>query len=171
LGSPVNLLRGASGEAPSQDVARMTSDGLVLHLERTLPASRDAVYRALTTPDELGKWWGPQGFTTPRVEIDARTGGAYRFAMQPPEGEPFHLEGEFREVDPPARLVYTFRWDPPDTDDRETTVTLSLEDRGKETGVRLTQGDFATEARYAFHEAGWSESFDRLEALLAESRP
>jgi uncharacterized protein YndB with AHSA1/START domain len=47
--------------------------------------------------------------------------------MQPPEGELFYLSGEFREVDPPARLACTFCWDPPDPDDQQTVVTLSLE--------------------------------------------
>jgi uncharacterized protein YndB with AHSA1/START domain len=144
------------------------SDGLVLRLERTLPAPRAAVYRALTDPEELGKWWGPRGFTAPSVEFDPQVGGGYRIAMQPPDGDLFHLSGEFREVEPPARLAYTFRWDPPDPDDRETVVTLSLEDRGEETELRLTQGEFATEERYALHEAGWTESFERLEQVLGE---
>lgn len=49
-------------------------------------------------------------------------------------------------------------------------VTLSLEDRGEETQVRLTQGEFATEERYALHEAGWTESFERLQQVLREVR-
>jgi uncharacterized protein YndB with AHSA1/START domain len=140
--------------------------GLVLRLEWTLPARRAAVYRALTDPEELGRWWGPRGFTTPRVEFEPRVGDGYRIAMQPPEGEVFHLSGEFKEVEPPARLAYTFRWEPPAPDDRETEVVLVLEDRGEKTRVALTQGSFATEERYALHEAGWSESMERLEQLL-----
>jgi uncharacterized protein YndB with AHSA1/START domain len=126
------------------------------------------VYRALTDPEELAKWWGPLGFTVPSVEFDPQVGGGYRIAMQPPDGDLFHLSGEFRDVQPPARLAYSFRWDPPDPDDRETVVVLSLEDRGEETEVRLTQGAFATEERYALHEAGWTESFDRLEQMLGD---
>jgi uncharacterized protein YndB with AHSA1/START domain len=59
--------------------------------------------------------------------------------MQPPGGDLFYLSGEFREVDPPARLAYTFRWDPPDPDDRQTVVKLSLQDRGEPTEVLLAQ--------------------------------
>jgi hypothetical protein len=47
-------------------------------------------------------------------------------------------------------------------------VTLSLEDRGERTKVRSTQSEFATEERCALHEAGWTESFDRLEQVLGE---
>lgn len=141
-----------------------------VRLERTLPAPRDAVWRALTDATALQAWWGPSGFTAPTVEFEPKPGGTYRIAMQPPGGELFHLSGTFREVEPPARLAYTFVWDPPDPDDRETLATLDLEDRGDETGVRLTQGGFATEERRALHEAGWSESFDRLREYLARAR-
>ena len=90
----------------------------------------------------------------------------YRIAMQPPQGELFHLHGEFREVDPPSLLAYTFVWDPANPDDRETLATLSLEDRGERTEVSFTQGVFATEERRALHEGGWSDSFDKLAELL-----
>lgn len=145
---------------------KATSHGLMLRLKRVLPAPRAVVYRALTDPGELAKWWGPRGFTAPSVEFDPRVGGSYRIAMQPPEGDLFHLFGEFREVDPPVRLTYTFRWDPPAPDDRETVVTLTLQDRGKETEVLFTQGEFATEARRALHEEGWTDGFGRLEQVL-----
>ena len=118
-------------------------------------------------PEELAKWWGPRGFTTPAIEIDPRVGGRYRFAMQPPEGDLFHLTGEFREVDPPSRLAYTFVWQPPDPDDRETVVTLSFRDEDGSTEVNFTQGVFATEQRRALHEQGWTESFERLQELLS----
>ena len=144
-------------------------EGLVLRLNRILRAPRPAVYRGLTDREELAKWWGPRGFTAPSVEFDPRVGGSYRIAMQPPDGDLFHLSGEFREVDPPARLAYTFRWDPPDPDDRETVVTLSLGDRGEGAEVLLSQGEFATQERLALHEQGWTESFGRLEQALIEA--
>jgi uncharacterized protein YndB with AHSA1/START domain len=143
------------------------TDGLWLRMRRALPAPRTRVYRAMADPEELGKWWGPRGFTSNAVDFDLSIGGRYRIAMQPPDGDLFHLAGEFREVNPPARLAYTFRWEPADPDDRETVATLSLEERGSETEVQLDQGEFATEERRALHEGGWTDSFDRLEELLA----
>jgi uncharacterized protein YndB with AHSA1/START domain len=143
-----------------------TGDGLLLALSRVLPAARPAVWEALTNPPQLARWWGPAGFSIPVVEFDARVGGSYRIAMQPPEGEPFHLRGEFREVDPPSRLALTFNWDPPDPDDRETLAELTLEEHGEQTEVRFSQGPFATEERRALHEGGWSDSLEKLERLL-----
>jgi uncharacterized protein YndB with AHSA1/START domain len=142
-------------------------DGLVLRLKRILPAPRGAVYRALTDPEELAKWWGPRGFSAPSVDFDPRVGRSYRIAMQPPDGDLFYLSGEFREVDPSGRLAYTFRWDPPDPDDRQTVVSLSLQDRGERTEILLTQGEFATQERLALHEEGWIDSFGRLEQVLS----
>ncbi len=147
----------------------MTADSgeMTLHLERVLPAPRSRVFTAHTEPDELAKWWGPKGFTAPSVEVDLRVGGSYRIAMQPPNGDPFYLSGEFREVDPPTRLAYTFRWEDPDPDDRETVVTLALGDLGESTELIVDQGVFATEGRRALHEQGWTEALDRLQALIS----
>jgi uncharacterized protein YndB with AHSA1/START domain len=142
---------------------------LTLHMKRVLPAPRSLVFRACTEPEELAKWWGPRGFTAPSVEIDLRVGGSYRIAMQPPEGELFHLTGEFREVDPPGRLAYTFRWEDPDPDDQETVVTLSFRDLGESTELVVAQGPFATEPRHALHDDGWTDSLDRLEKLMSGS--
>ena len=140
---------------------------LALGMKRTVRAPASVVFRACTEPEELAKWWGPRGFTTPAIEMDLRVGGRYRIAMQPPEGDLFHLTGEFREVDPPARLAYTFVWEPPDPDDRETLVTLSFRQVDGLTEVNYTQAVFATEQRRALHEQGWRESFERLQQLLS----
>jgi uncharacterized protein YndB with AHSA1/START domain len=149
-----------------EDIVAAAGDGLTLRLKRVLPFTRTVVYRAMTEPEQLAKWWGPRGFTAPSVEFDPRVGASYRIAMQPSVGDLFYLSGEFLEVDPPARLAYTFRWDPPNPDDRQTVVTLSLADRGERSEVLLTQSEFATEERLELHEAGWIDSFVRLGQVL-----
>lgn len=145
-------------------------DGLALHLERILPAPRSLVFAAHADPGQLAKWWGPRGFSAPSVDVDLRVGGRYRIAMQPPDGVLFYLTGEFREVAPPARLVYTFRWEEPDPDDRETIVVLTLAGSGDNTALTVDQGVFATEARRALHEQGWSDTLDRLRDHLIFNR-
>jgi uncharacterized protein YndB with AHSA1/START domain len=139
---------------------------LLLDLTRVVQADRPAVFRAFTTPDELARWWGPEGFTVRSLDFDARVGESYRIDMQPPDGEPFRLTGAFREVDPPVRLAYTFAWEPPDPDDVETLVELSFRDLGESTEIGLTQGPFQTEPRRDLHRDGWTESLDRLERML-----
>ena len=143
------------------------SGGLTLHKDRVVSAPAARVFAALTEPDELAKWWGPTGFTSPQVDIDLHVAGGYRIAMQPPDGKLFYLVGEFREIDPPGRVAYTFRWEDPDPDDQETVVTLSLRDLGAATELGLTQRPFTVERRRALHDAGWSQSLDRLEQVLS----
>ena len=142
------------------------SDPLVLELTCTLDASPERIFRALTDPAELVKWWGPSGFTTPEIEIDPRVGGSYRLGMQPPDGELFHLAGEFLEVGRPTRLAYSFRWEEPDPDDQETAVKLFLDAVAGQTRLSLWHGVFATEARLALHKSGWADSLQRLSAFL-----
>jgi uncharacterized protein YndB with AHSA1/START domain len=143
------------------------SDELALEMKRVLPAAPSVVFAAFSDPNELANWWGPEGFNIPSLEYDPRAGESYRIEMQPPEGDPFFLTGEFREVDPPARLAYTFVWEDPDPDDVETLVGLSFRDLGESTEVALTQGPFKTEARRALHRGGWTDSFDKLERLTS----
>jgi uncharacterized protein YndB with AHSA1/START domain len=136
-------------------------------MKRVLPAAPSVVFAAFSEPNELAKWWGPEGFSTPSLEFDPRVGERYRIEMQPPEGDSFYLTGEFREADPPARLAYTFIWEDPDPDDVENSVGLSFRDLGGSTEVAFTQGPFKTEARRALHRDGWTDSFDKLAHLMS----
>lgn len=126
----------------------------------------EAVFAAFSEADELAQWWGPRGFTIPSVNFRPRVGATYRIEMRPPEGEPFRLVGEFRAVDPPTRLAYTFLWEPPDPDDTETLVDLSFRGVDGATELAFTQGEFKTEERRALHRDGWTETLDKLEEHL-----
>jgi uncharacterized protein YndB with AHSA1/START domain len=70
----------------------MSPEAGELRLTRTVSASPERVFGLLVDPAELVRWWGQRGFTTPEAEVDLRVGGRYRFTMQPPDGDPFHLE-------------------------------------------------------------------------------
>jgi len=139
----------------------------MLELTRVLPVEPSHAFEFFSDSARLARWWGPKGFSIPSLEFDPRAGAAYRIEMLPPEGEGFFLAGEFRVVDPPVRLAFTFRWEDPDPDDVETVADLSFRERGDVTEVALSQGPFKTEARHELHRGGWSDSFDKLEALLA----
>jgi len=143
------------------------SGDLILEMKRVLPDAPSVVFEAFSDPNELQKWWGPAGFTTPSIEYEPRVGATYRIEMQPPDGDSFHLTGEFREVDPSARLAYTFIWEDPDPDDVETLASLSFRDLGGSTEVTLTQGPFKTEARRRLHRDGWADCFDKLERHMS----
>jgi uncharacterized protein YndB with AHSA1/START domain len=144
--------------------------GFVLEQQMVMDSPRERIFSALTNAAELARWFGPQGFTMPEIEVDLRVGGGYRFTMQPPGGgDRFHLSGEFLEIDAPRRLVYTFRYEEPDPADRETVVALTLEEVGHATEVSLSHGEFATESRLELHRSGWTDSLEKLRELSASS--
>jgi uncharacterized protein YndB with AHSA1/START domain len=147
------------------------ADRPTLKIDRVLPARATEVFAAFADPERLSAWWGPKGFSIPSLEFEPRVGAAYRIEMQPPEGDAFHLAGVFREVDPPSRLAFTFNWEPPDAEDVETIAALSFRDAGGSTAVSFSQGPFKTEARRDLHRDGWTDSFDKLEALLRSDAP
>ena len=140
--------------------------GFVLRQQHVLDAPPERIFSLMTEPAELARWWGPHGFTTPEIVLDLNVGGGYRYTMEPPDGEAFHLSGEFLEIDRPGRLVYTFHWEEPDPADRETVVELSLDAVGEATEVSLSQGEFATEERLALHRDGWTDSFEKLRDVI-----
>ena len=98
----------------------------MLRLTRTIAGSPDAVFRAWTDPEQLARWFGPGAFTVVRAELDLRAGGAYRIVFDAGDGEPVTLTGEYVEIDPPRRLVFTWSWALVWPDQPESLVTVEL---------------------------------------------
>ena len=105
---------------------------------RTFDAAPNLVYRALTTPELVSRWWpaGLDGETT--IDIDLRVGGAWRYAIVTDDGTEFALHGEYREIAPGKRLVFTEIWDDRPAAEAVVTVTLTSAD-GETTVARLAQ--------------------------------
>lgn len=141
-------------------------DDTVLRLTRTFAAPREAVFRAFTEAEIFKTWWGPKDTTCPVAEIDARPGGRYRVEMRSPEGNTHVIEGEFREVVAPARLVYTWVWSRGDFAGREMLVTLEFSDAGGATELRLTHELLPDGAARDLHHKGWSGCLDCLAEIL-----
>lgn len=143
-----------------------SSTEATLNLRRTFKAPRPEVFRAWTDPEELKKWWGPEGYATPSAEVDLRVGGKYRLGMMKlPKGETFYLSGVYREVRPPERLVYTWRWES-EPEPGETLVTVEFQEVGDATEVVLTHEFFPTAKAREDHNRGWNGCLDRLAKVL-----
>jgi uncharacterized protein YndB with AHSA1/START domain len=80
-------------------------------IERVFDAPRDLVFRAYTDPGLIPRWWGPGYLTTTVEQMDVRPGGTWRYVQRDPDGNEYAFHGEYREVDPPARLVSTFEFE------------------------------------------------------------
>jgi len=137
---------------------------MTLRLTRVVPARREVVFRAWTDPEALRRWWVPfEGMTVPAAEVDLRPGGRYRFTMRSAKGEEFHLSGVYREVRPPERLVYTWRWEGADG---ETLVTVDFEASGATTLLHLTHEHFPNADTRDRHGTGWGGVLDSLVAAV-----
>jgi uncharacterized protein YndB with AHSA1/START domain len=138
-----------------------------LRLEKVIPTPPERLFAAFIDAEQLPQWFGPMGFRALPHRVDAVEGGSYRLAMQPPEGDAFHIRGTFRTVEAPRRLAFTFLYEEPDHDDQETVVTVTLGPAEDGTRVVVEQGPFKTAARCALHREGWTDSLERLEQALA----
>jgi uncharacterized protein YndB with AHSA1/START domain len=144
-------------------------------LTRVFDAPRARVFAAWTDAKHLAGWWGPKGFTNPVCEVDARVGGAIRIHMRSPDGSVFPMKGEFREIVPPQRLVFTnIAVDAQGNHIIEGLTTVTFTEAGGKTTMTLhTRGramvDYAA-AYLAGMEAGWTGSIDKLQAWLAGDR-
>ena len=144
-----------------------TLGAVELRLERQLPATPERVFAAFTDEGQFAQWWGPEGMTCPRAEIDARVGGRYRASIRRPDGAEMWVGGVYREVDPPRRLVFTWAWEENGTPGHEMLVALTFERSGAGTRLSLRQTKFLSNESRDQHEHGWASSLNCLEQYLA----
>jgi uncharacterized protein YndB with AHSA1/START domain len=140
----------------------------VVHLTRTIRASREEVFKAWTEPEQMKQWYAPVGRDITMVGVDLRVGGAYRRQMRSPEGSVHTAFGTYREIAPPDRLVFTWSWEEePYNDIGETLMTISLEELDGATAVTLRHEGLPTEERRKGHDEGWTSCLNRLEKRYA----
>ena len=154
------------------EAATVAPAARVLILEREYDAPRSLVFKVWTDAAHLARWWGPKGFTVLSWKADARPGGQFRFGMRSPEGTEHWAHGVYREVVPPARLVFTTAWENPDGSPKhETVVTITFSESGNEPGqktkLRFHQAIFDSETARDLHRGGWDSTFDNLAGYLA----
>jgi uncharacterized protein YndB with AHSA1/START domain len=138
-----------------------------LIIRRTFDAPRTLVFSAWTEPRHLAQWSCPRGFTFSENSGELRVGGAFAARMRSPEGTDHRLQGVYREIVPPERLVFTHRWiDEHGTPGPETLVTVTLVERDGRTEMTFHQGMFDSLASRDGHEQGWTSCFERLAELL-----
>ena len=141
------------------------TDTFTLQLTHVLPAPRSLVVRALTEPDELKKWWGPRGFTTPMIELDLRVGGRYRFEFDnAAAADPVAFFGRYIDVTPHSRLAWTN-----EESDEGAVTTVTFEERDGRTLLVLHEvypSKAALDGAIEGMEHGMPEQFEQLDELL-----
>ncbi|MGH7440946.1 MAG: SRPBCC family protein [Polyangiaceae bacterium] len=140
------------------------TEAITLVVRRTIRASAERVFDAWTLPEHLRAWWGPRPVTCSGAEVDLRVGGRYRIDNAIPDGTTVVIEGEFRAIERPRRLVYTWRMG---GESAETSlVTVCFEERGDATEVVIVHEQVPSAAARDSHEKGWNGCLDGLGAFF-----
>jgi len=139
-------------------------DAGVIEIHRRLPAPIREVFRWWTDPELLREWMTPVG--TVEADVDLRVGGRLRIVMKG-EGRVIEHTGEYLEIEPPHRLVFT--WVSPYTGNVPSVITVELHAAGDSlTDLRLVHSRLPDDAA-RWHRGGWDAMLDRLGGRLHEN--
>lgn len=147
----------------------MSDPTVSLTLVRRIKAPPARVWAAITRPEQMLQWWGPDAGPTLDVVADVRPGGRFSVVFRLLDGQEHNPTGVYREVVPEQKLVFT--WDLPGAPEPETLVTFRLrpiEDGATE--LTLTHERLPDAAARDSHERGWAGLLDKLPVFLGASR-
>ncbi len=143
-----------------------TAEKVSLEREIAIAASPEMVWEFLVDPDKATRWMGQA------CSFDARPGGEYRCDVIPGHT----ARGEFVELDPPHRLVFTWGWEPGEEGPNpvppgSSTIEIELTPDGDGTKLRFTHRDLPSDESAASHGHGWDHYLERLEIAAAGGDP
>jgi uncharacterized protein YndB with AHSA1/START domain len=141
-----------------------------LVITQTFDASRERIFEALTDPELVAQWWGPEGVTTTIDEMDARKGGIWRNVQRDAEGNEYAFSGVYHDVTAPERLIYTFEFEGMPGHVLMETITLTEQADGRTlmTDASVFQSVEDRDGMLSYGmEDGARSSMERLTALLS----
>jgi uncharacterized protein YndB with AHSA1/START domain len=133
---------------------------------RRIKAAPAKVWAAITLPELMMQWWGPDAGPTLRAEADVRPGGRFSVVFQLMNGDEHNPTGIYQEVVPEKKLVFT--WDFPGTPERTSLVTFRLETFEGGTELTLTHEHLPDEESRISHEKGWIGLLAKLPVFLGD---
>ncbi|KKC27513.1 SRPBCC family protein [Sphingomonas sp. SRS2] len=145
----------------------MTSMTLV----RQIAARPALVFDAMTTPEGIASWWGPDEGPVLLAETDVRVGGSFRVRFRMLDGTEHESEGRYLEVIRPERIVMSWRWTEngeTDEGDEESRIEIGLRPIDSGTELTFTHARLQSEASRASHQDGWRGSLDKLVRHFAQ---
>lgn len=146
------------------------SSQLSLDVEQLIDARPDTVFRLLTDPTLYGRWFGPEGATVTVDEMEVTLGGRLALTIGfPAMAFEVGIEGFYEVIEPPHRLVHTWR-----ATDEElvTTVSFDVEPQGSRTRLKVHHRGFVDPVDLEQNQGGWIDCLGRLAALAgAHGRP
>ena len=141
-----------------------------IHVTRDFNAPKDLVYRALTEPDLIRRWWNAKRGEVTVCDVDLKVGGGWRYVMVTEDGREVAFHGTYREIVPNERLVYTEVFEMPGVSDDDATVNTATftETDGRTTLTVLTvcpNRQIRDAIIDSGMEGGMQESMDLLEEI------
>ena len=154
----------------SSGSAKLTfpSDTQIL-ITRDFAAPKHLVYRTVTEPELVKRWWNAKRGKVTTCEIDLREGGSWRYVMETPDGFEVAFHGEYKEIVPNERAVTTEAFEgAPDPDENATTNTMTLTEKDGITTLTVLIDCPNEFVRNAIVESGMEEGLQDAYDLLEE---
>lgn len=144
-------------------------------ITREFDAPRDLVFKAFTDPDQYIQWLGPRRYSMTLETFEPKSGGRWRYIQKDPKGNKFTFHGVYHEVSPPERIIGTFEFEGLAEKGHVLLETARFEEiAGERTALTILDVFLSVADRDGMvasgMERGMSESFDRLDELLAKVR-
>jgi uncharacterized protein YndB with AHSA1/START domain/predicted enzyme related to lactoylglutathione lyase len=138
-----------------------------LIVKRLIKAPRERVYAAWTSAEELKQWFGPESCRVTSARIDLRVGGKYHMDITSERMGEVKLDGVYREIAPPSRLVFTWKFSgPPELEFPDTLVTVDFRGVEEGTDVQITHEELPNAEIRDDHTEGWNGCLDKLQKAL-----
>ena len=143
-----------------------------MSITRIFDAPRDRVFGAWISPEAIGQWWGPRGFTTTTHSMKVQAGGMWKYTMHGPDGTNYPNEVHYEEVEIPERIIYSLTGGTEDDNTHAHRVIVEFRDKGGKTEVSMRMIFPSAEERDHLVNAygalkGLGDTIDRLEEYLA----
>jgi uncharacterized protein YndB with AHSA1/START domain len=139
-----------------------------LTLVRRIRARPPVVFDAVTTPEGIAQWWGPDAGPVLLAEADVRVGGRYRLRFRMLDGTEHETSGVYLELLRPERVVMSWRWTGGVEDPGESRIEILLRPIPEGTELTFSHLRLHDEDTRRSHEAGWAGSLAKLQALFTQ---
>jgi glutathione S-transferase len=139
-----------------------------LTMTRFIRAPREKVFDAFATQAGLASWMGPRAMRLVAVTADPQVGGNWRVEMRAHDGSMFIVGGQFKQLQRPSRVAYTWQWEGASSPmpNVETLVEVSLTEKDGGTELQMKHSGFPVAAAREGHNQGWQSTLNRLNDYL-----
>ncbi len=142
-----------------------TADETILIIKRMFDAPPAAVFDAWLNREEWQSWIGPEGVNCEVPLLEPHVGGRYRINMKMSDGRMIPVGGEFRAIEKPSLLVFTWGWE--GDADKTSLIILTFREASGKTEFTLRQEGLGTVENRDGHEKGWNGTLNKLEKYLS----